>query len=298
MNRRLALNLSMAGAIIVLALIVIFEPGKETAPENPKISMLPVESITHIEIERTAHDTIKFERQGEHWRNTQPMNLPANDFRVNSIARLAQTTSYGRFSVEGRDLKQYELDNPRIRLHLNDLVLEYGSINPLDKRRYVRAGDTIHLTTDDSFFRLSGDVHGFVSSALIPENAAKLSEIKLPAMTVRSDAAGGKWVVTPEPPNLSADDINKFADEWRHAQALQVSAYSGTPTGETVTLSFRDGLAPMQLDVMTRDGDLILGHKAIGVQYQFSSDARERLLKLTPAPPPDAAENAASTPRP
>lgn len=292
MNRRLTLNLVLAGVIIALALVVIFEPGKEKTPEQPKITLLPVEAVTRIEVERVNHDTLKFEKQGEHWRITQPLNLPANDFRVASVARIVQATSFGHFSAAGRDLKQYELDAPSVRVHLADLVIEFGGINPLDKRRYVRVGDMIHLTSDDSYFRLTGDAHGFVSTALIPEHAADLTEIKLPKMTVRSDAASGKWVVTPEIANLSADDINKFVDEWRHAQSLAVSAYSGTPTGDVVTLNFRNNVPAMRLDVMTKDGDLMLGNKAIGVQYQFSSDSRDRLFTLTPAPPPTADKEA------
>ncbi len=287
MNRRLTLNLVLAGAIIALALVVILEPGKEKTPEQPKITLLPVEAIKHLEIERVNHDTLKFDKQDEHWRITQPLNLPANDFRVTSVARVVQATSFGHFAVAGRDLKQYELDAPSIRLHVADQVIEFGGINPLDKRRYVRVGDTIHLTSDDSYYRLSGDAHGFVSTALIPEHAADLTELKLPNLTVRNDMASGKWVVTPGIANLSADDINKFTDEWRHAQALQVAAYSGTPTGERVVLSFRNNIPALQLEVMTKDGDLVLGNKALGVQYQFSPELRDRLLKLTPAPLPE-----------
>ncbi len=283
MNNRLVLNLSLAAVIIVLALVVILEPGKDKTPEQPRITALNPDSITHIEIERTANDTIKFDKQGDHWRITSPVNLPANDFRVANVARIAQATSFGKFAAADRDLKQYELDAPKIRLHLNDQVIEYGGINPLDKRRYMRAGDSIHLTTDESFYRLSGDVYGFVSTALMPEHASDLTELKLPAMTVRNDAASGKWIVTPEIANLSADDTHKFIDEWRHAQALQVVAYSGTPTGQTATLTFREPTPPMQLDILSKDGDLLLGNKAMGIQYQFSSDARGRLFHLIPA---------------
>jgi hypothetical protein len=118
-----------------------------------------------------------------------------------------------------------------------------------------------------------------VSTALLPERAQELSEIRLPDLSVKR-GADGKWTVTPPVADLSADDVNKFVDEWRHAQALQVVAYTGTPTGGTATLVIGDGATQFQFDIMADDGDLVLGRKDAGVQYQFTADARKRMLTL------------------
>jgi hypothetical protein len=278
MNRRLVLNLSLAGAIIVLALVVILEPGKKT-PELPKITALTPEQITRVQIERSGRDTVVLEKQGEQWRITQPLNLRANEFRVSTVLRVAQTGSHAHFDAAGRDLKQFELDAPKVRLHLGEQLIEFGGVNPLDNRRYLRVGDVIHLTGDDSYFRLITDAASFVSTALLPERAQELSEIRLPDLSVKR-GADGKWTVTPPVADLSADDVNKFVDEWRHAQALQVVAYTGTPTGGTATLVIGDGATQFQFDIMADDGDLVLGRKDAGVQYQFTADARKRMLTL------------------
>lgn len=286
MKARLILNLTLAAAIIVLALLVIFEPGKDKAPELPKLTPLKGDAIQHVTIERAGRDTLVFEKQAGGWRITQPLQLRANEFRVAGIANAAQAPSHARFPQAGRDLKQYELDAPKIKLTLDGQVIEFGGVNPLDNRRYVRVGDTIHLISDEVFSRANGDAAGFVSTALIPEHAEELVEIKLPQMTVQRDKdSNGKWTVAPAVAGLSTDDINKFVDEWRHAQALHVSAYNGTPTGEHVTLTFSGATPPLSFDLLSKDkeGDLLLGRKDAGVMYQFTSEIRERLFTLKPA---------------
>jgi len=281
MNKRLTLNLSLAIVIIVLALLVIFEPGKDKAPELPKLTSLLA-------------DALVFEKQADGWRITQPLQLRANEFRVTGVARAAQAPSNTRFPQAGRDLKQYELDAPKIKLTLDGQLIEFGGVNPLDRRRYARVGDTIHLVADDVFLRANGDAAGFVSTALLPEHAQELTEIKLPQLTVQKDKDSGKWSVIPPVASLSTDDIVKFVDEWRHAQALQVSAYNGTPTGEHVTLAFSGTTAPLVFDLMSKDNDLILGRKDAGVMYQFTAEIKQRMFTLKPpatdAPTPSPAK--------
>ena len=213
MNKRLTLNISLAVVIIVLALLVIFEPGKDKAPELPKLTSLTGDKIQHVTIERVDRDTLVFEKQADVWHITQPLQLRANEFRVTGVAHAAQTPSHARFPQAGRDLKQYELDTPKIKLTLDGQLIEFGGVNPLDNRRYVRVGDTIHLVADDVFLRANGDAAGFVSTALVPEHAQELTEIKLPQLTVQKDKDSGKWTVTPPVANLSTDDIVKFVDE-------------------------------------------------------------------------------------
>ena len=284
MNKRLTLNLALAVVIIALALLVIFEPGKDKAPELPKLTSMTSDKIQHVSIERVGRDTLVFEKQADVWRITQPLQLRANEFRVTGVAHAAQTPSHARFPQAGRDLKQYELDTPKIKLTLDGQLIEFGGVNPLDNRRYVRVGDTIHLVADDVFLRANGDAAGFVSTALIPEHAQEISEIKLPQMTVQKDKDSGKWSVTPPVTNLSTDDIIKFVEEWRHAQALQVSAYNGTPTGEHVTLSFVGTTPPLTFDLMSKDADLILGRKDAGVLYQFTAEIKQKMFTLSPPP--------------
>lgn len=283
MGARLRLNLLLAAAVIALVFVVLFEPGKESAPETPPLTAFKPETIRRAQIERAGRDTIVLEKQGEKWRIVQPLNLPANEFRAMSVAKIAQAPSFSHFPATGRDLKQYELDAPGVKLTLNDHVFEFGSVNPLDRRRYVRIGDTIHLTGDDAYFRLTGDATGFVSTALWPDVTAPLEEIKLPDRSVRND--NGKWVVTPPVEGLTADDTNKFIDEWKHAQALQVSTYKGLPGAQTVTVRFGADTPAVTFDIVNAEGDLILGRKDLGVQYEMAPEARKRLLAPTPTPP-------------
>ena len=90
----------------------------------------------------------------------------------------------------------------------------------------------------------------------------------------------GKWVLKPPGGDLSQDDLQRWADDWRHASALRVEPYGkGAPVAE-VKMRFRDGRA-LSLGILSREPEVALLRPDEKLVYYLSRAAAKRLL----APP-------------
>jgi hypothetical protein len=78
----------------------------------------------------------------------------------------------------------------------------------------------------------------------------------------------------------SQDDLQRWADDWRHASALRVEPYGrGAPVAE-VKMRFRDGKA-LSLGILSREPEVALLRPDEKLVYYLSKGVAKRLL----APP-------------
>jgi len=283
-NSRLLLNLGLLGLLVVLIFLVIYEPGLEKPAPPIKLTTLGADKISRLRIERAEHPEVVLEKHDKHWQITAPRRLYANDFYVDSLLRIVSATSHAQYPKTPLDLARFGLETPKLRLHLDDLVIAFGDTEPLNDRRYVLIGDVVHLTTDSYYYRLIGELTSFASTALLPPDA-KLVEILLPdEMALRLTEAG--WTITPERSDLSADAFTRLADEWRLARAARVKRYQQASDHGRAQLRLASGETVDYL-IMAETPELILARPAIGMQYHLAADAAGRLLRLA-APDDDS----------
>jgi hypothetical protein len=319
MGSRTWLNLGLLILAGALAIVAVYLPGvKKTAP-LPALTSLTPAAITSIRIERDAQPAIALKKEasgdvqgstnvgrsqlpasrdtgtslygasgrmpGATWRLTEPLQLPANTVVVESLLGLTQAASHAQWVAASLDLEKFKLKSPRIRVRLNDVELGFGDTEPLEGRRYVLAGNTVHLITDGYYPKLIAPPASFVSLALLP-GPEPLKEIELPGLTLRHDAQG--WSAQPGAP---PDAVNTLAQEWTAAQALQVRLYTAPASRikpvETVTLRQEGTQPPLRFIIVSRAPELILARPELGVQYHLPQDAAQRLLMLPAAGPAD-----------
>ena len=325
MDSRTWLNLGLLILAGALAIVAVYLPGvKKTAP-LPALTSLTPAAITSIRIERKAQPAIALKKEASGWRLTEPLQLPANTVVVESLLGLTQAASHAQWVAASLDLEKFKLKSPRIRVRLNDVELGFGDTEPLEGRRYVLAGNTVHLITDDYYPKLIAPPASFVSLALAP-GPEPLKEIELPGLTLRHDSQG--WSAQPgasdaqgraiakgpanvaggRMPEATPDAVNTLAQEWTAAQALQVSLYTApdvqgrtnvaggrTPGAtasqikpvETITLRQQGTQPPLRFIIVSRAPELILARPELGVQYHLPQDAAQRLLMLPAAEPAD-----------
>lgn len=280
MSSRMLLNLALLAAVAVLALVAWFEPGKERPAEPPPITALDKDQVQRIRIERRDKDTVILIRDGGHWRMERPIRAPAAEFRVDAILRLARETSHARFPVADGELAKFKLEKPMVRLFLDQVEIDFGTTEPIDGRRYVRVGDTVHLITDAYYYHhLTADAPDLVSTRLLPPDARPV-EIVLPGLVLqRGD--DDTWKLTPERDDVSADDIHALVDEWRRARALWVERDEGDgePQGR-IRVRIEGSEAPIEFQITGREPDLVLTRKDLGLRYRVAADVAGRLLDL------------------
>jgi len=281
LGSRTLLNLGLVAAIVVLALLAIYEPGKEKPAEEPRILQLNSDGISNLRIERVNGPTIVLERQKSTWRMTEPLQIRVSDYRISSLLRITEIKSLTHFTAAAESLKQYGLDSPDATLIINgNIRIEFGNSTPIDQRRYLRIGNTIHLITDNYFYYLIGAPTTFASNALL-DRSGSLARLDLPGLVVAQQ--DNKWSATPQPASFSADQITQLIDHWRHAQALEVAPYDGRK-GDMIRLTLTGRDEPLVFLVTERTPELILARPDLKVQYHLPASSVADLLTLQPLP--------------
>lgn len=277
MRSRLLLNLVLLAAVTVLGAIAILEPGldKEDAPES--ITALEVNDIAGLRVERSDGSAVAFARRDGTWWMVEPIEIPASDYRVQSVLNITRAHSLAHYDAAAVDLGRIGLDPPEVRVIYNaDTVLAFGAQTPMDHRRYVRSGDTVHLISGSGYYHLVGQYPTFVDTALLPPGA-RIVALHLPELTLAQREQG--WAVSPQPENFSMDAVNALLEHWRYTRALDVLRHEPRRSRGSVRVVLADGNT-ITFAIMARNPELVLARPELGLEYRLTAEAADRLLAL------------------
>lgn len=275
---RWGLNIALMVMLLGLAGVVYFEPGLQQ--EEQKTRLLPdTGQITEITLERQGEESIRLVRKGSEWWLQAPIEVRANTFRMEMILALMNAESLQQYPVAGLNLAQYELDKPAIRLHAGGITLAFGGVEPLNNRRYVRLGDTMHMIRDDRVSLLKGGWKEFADTALFDSNVI-LKALTVPGVgSLKRGEQGWRLEGGAKPYQGSMDRLVTFVDDWRYARASEINRYKDRKAKGDVTVEYGDGRSERLL-VLSRAPTLILARPESQLQYQFSEAQAQRLLNL------------------
>lgn len=279
MNRRNLINLALLFVVTGLGLLAWLEPGRDAPPSPLKLTTLDAATIDRIRIERPA-GLLEMARRDGRWELTTPIHAPANSIRTDAILSVAAIDSLNSLPVAGLDLATYGLAEPAVRLFLNDTRIDFGNTSPLDQRRYVLVGDTLHLIPDLRYYQLIGGWNGYVSLRLLEQDTA-LDRIELPGLTLENRE--GSWRPAPAPEHWSADAATALAQNWLNAQAMEVRELKGEMQGEEVRLHIRGREQPVRFVIAAREPELILQRPDLGLAWHLVAERTTDLLQLAPA---------------
>lgn len=280
LGSRTLLNLGLLAIVALLALLALYEPGKEKPVAEPRVVDITSDGINTLRIERVNGPTIQLQREQGVWRMSEPLAIGVSDYRITSLLRIGELTSLKQFKATPEQLAQYGLQSPNATLIINGTTrIDFGNSTPIDQRRYLRIGDTVHLITDNYYYHLIGAPTTYASNNLLPGKEAPV-RIELPGLLLAQQE--GKWNATPQPADFSADQITQLIDHWRHAQALEVAPYDGRK-GESVQLTFAANDQPLEFLVTERTPELILARPDLKVQYHLLPSSAAELFTLKPA---------------
>lgn len=277
MNNRSQLNLGLLALVAILVLLVVFEPGKELPEKEALITVLQQDQIDTIRIERPESENIEFKRRDGHWWLTAPLEIPANEYRMELLLNIAEARSQGNYPASGQSLEPFGLQSPTVHMFLNDTVIAFGKTEPLNHLRYLQIGDTIHLIRDGAYYHLIGDYTTFISTRLL-EPSVTLTALQLPGLSLKLEQE--RWHIQPKPENHSVDSVVSLVGAWLQARAMEVKAYSGDGRGEKITLTLSNQAQPIEFEIIQTAPDLVLGRSDLSIEYHLSESTAETLLKL------------------
>lgn len=277
MTKRNLLNLSLLIFVIILVSLAVYEPGKKKAITPPTLTNLKAGNIYSIKIIQNNKSAIELKKTNNNWAMLKPYQLPANNFRIESILKLASAPSLSKNDLNNLDKRLFGLDKPLASISFNDTEIVFGNNKSLKNHRYVSIDSTLHMTADTFYYQLLAKAESYIDHKLIPSDKS-ISKLKLPKMNfVKND---GKWKMRPSAGNVSADSINQLMSEWQLSQAYDVEKHpviKNTKPDITVYLSDTDFY---RFKIGKNKDSFNLTNIDTGVHYILSSDRRENLLTL------------------
>ncbi len=279
MQSRLALNLILLIVAAALAAVIFFAPGRKDEPVIP-LAQVDENAVHSISLQNK--EAIAFEKQGNRWWIKSPFSAPANERRIRQLFDIAKAKSEARYPVPQDDLAKFELDKPKATLVLGDVVLSFGGSDPINRHRYARVGDTLHLVADDFFQYLAAPATDYVDKKLLPENA-KPVELLLPELHLKM-SPDGKWAS--EPAGKSDEAVHDIVNAWQTARAIEVQRAGKATQGDVIKVSFAND-SPIEFIIVQREPDLILARTDWGLQFHLAGETAKRLLGLPQKAPPD-----------
>jgi len=278
MQKRLLINLLLLLAVLVLGAIVIFEPGKEEQPESVRLTELDDTTIDRFVLKNDSGE-IAFEKREDHWWLTAPFSAPANDIRVGQLLAISHAASASHYPLNSEDLPRFELDKPKASMTLGQVKMVFGGVDPIDLRRYVWVGKTLHLVDDDFSHHISAPATEYVDKKLLPEGS-KPNALTLPGLKLAQDK-DGHWQV--DPVNPAASGAADLVANWQTARAIDVMQLTQPLQGDIIHIDFTDH-APVEFVIIKRAPDLILARADWGLQYQVTAETAAQLLALAVKP--------------
>jgi len=277
MKSRWIINLLLLVAIGILILVAYFEPGIDEQTEIPAITTLNKDQLRRIHLNRPVRDDLVLLNTGaQRWVIEHMPELPADNYQVNALQKLAEQKAVRSYAASELDLAQLQLDPPYATAVLNDTAIEFGNLEPLQGLRYVRVADQVHLIPDLYLHLIEASYTQFVRRRLFDENT-RFASIALPGFSVVKTDQG--WAVEPQQ-EVPADNLQQFVDRWRAATGLNIQAADATTEGDSIELIQADTGERINLVISAREPELVLVRPDLGIQYRMG-ELGVSLLNLT-----------------
>ena len=270
MKSRLALNLGLLALIAILAAVAVLKPGKKEEPQ-PTLLAGKLDDLNHVTLQNK--ETLTFEKRDGLWWLTAPFAAPVNQVRMRQLLEVGEAASSAHYPIKPEELAQFGLDQPQATLALGDSILQFGTTDPINMRRYVRMGDTLHLVDDNFFHHLTASATDYVDKKLIPEGA-KIRQIELPGLKAMK-GADGHW--TAELAGDGKTDWAELASTWATARAIEVKRLEKDSQGDSIRITLHEG-SPIEFIIIRKQPALTLARRDLGLQYEMTADTSRDLL--------------------
>ena len=284
MRARWLVNLVLLALIAgIVSFLYLRTPPKNQAQKTHELSTLKLSDFSRLSVEFPAKAPVVFEKIDGYWRITQPYKARADQMSVQRILSIVAATSTEKFPAT--DLARFGLDNPVLKLKMNNEEFLFGTFNPVTGEQYVAYKNTVYLLPgtysesasvqvveliDKSPMKPTEKITGFDFSRL-----EQWEDIRL-----NVDLVDGKWKVSAANAKPSQNDMNEWFDSyWRRMSVKSVEPY--TPDRRATYPSFEvkltDG-SKVHFDKIQESPELILGRPDEGIMYHIPLDIGFTLL--------------------
>jgi hypothetical protein len=117
-------------------------------------------SIYHQQTLNQAVHGVKIEikKIANKWQIIKPIEANVDTKKIQHLMTILSDPISAHYSVKGKDLSLFGLDKERVSLSFNQTKIQFGSLNPITHKRYLRKGETIYIVSETVYGLLVGGV--------------------------------------------------------------------------------------------------------------------------------------------
>ncbi|MCB5191508.1 DUF4340 domain-containing protein [Methylobacillus arboreus] len=285
MKARWLVNLLLLILVAGIVAFLYLKPAdeQEAVPEY-EVSTLKLADFDKLSIEFPAKAPVVFEKKDGYWYLAQPYAARADQVTMQRIVSIVAASSHEKFPAD--DPARFGLDNPRLKIKLNDEEFTFGIYNPVTSEQYVAYKDSVFLLSrlysetastqilemlDKSPLKPGEQIAGFDFSRL-----EQWEEVRLQLILNEQ----GKWQVSVPNAKPQQEEINEWFDSfWEKVRASSVEPYTPERNASypSFSVKLKDG-KQVHFDKLQESPQLILGRPDEGMRYIFPADVGFSLL--------------------
>jgi len=251
--------------------------SKQPKEPSHKLSTLSAAAAKRIEVAGKSGNAYTLEKDTDTWFLATPMRARADQSQAQRILDLLSATSKDK--LPATDVARFDLDRPALTVKIDDQVFAFGMTNPLTQDQYLASGDGVYLVSAYYASLIPAQAERMLAHNLFQPQETPVGFTLNDFRVVQQD---GKWTLQPPPAEgaeqLSADEINRWAEDWRFASSLVTQPWNGKPAARVVRVKLADGKV-LDLSILQTEPEMILGRPDEKLQFRFSGEMSRRLLQ-------------------
>ena len=274
MRSRTLINIALLVLVVLLgSFVYMSNQRQEESTTSVQLTQLSADEVTQIVIQHNQRH-LKLSRTNNRWRMLQPLNIDANSFRIDTLLKMLNTVSHAAYPVAELEPGKYGLAESGTSISFNDVTIEFNIINPVNKFRYVRIADTVHLIDDHFYPLLSSQTGTLVARELIASDAV-IEKLVLPELTLYK-GDNNLWQSSGD---TEPDAIIETLHHWKNSQAFGVHNYMPRESLAVISVYLAGETEPLRFHVTDMDPWLIIARPDLDIEYHFNKEFYDRLLR-------------------
>lgn len=266
----------MIATIAGLAVFLYFRPQSPDIHKYP-LSTSPVEAVQSLRMVRQQQE-IALQQLDHHWYLVKPVQARADEGKVAEILEILTVTSSQRLPLV--DLGRFGLDQPNVRLYLNDEYFGFGGFAPTTNQQYVATSDQVYLISPRYVLALPSSASDLINPQLLASDEIPV-KFELNHLTVELQNENWRITVQHSGEVLDEETIKHWIQLWQtaHADELRLEQALGPDFVETGSIEITlQNKQEINLRILQNEFSVLLLRVNDGFGYQFPIDAGQQLL--------------------
>ncbi|HIO93258.1 MAG TPA: DUF4340 domain-containing protein [Leucothrix mucor] len=166
-NKRWLLNALLLLLVLGLSWFIVqrLNPPRETLESLYDEAMGDEIVSIHIyrqDPESNIASTLELKKISGKWMMTSPLQAELDGRKVQHLTTLLTDTVDASYTIKGKDLSIFGLETERVSIAFNGVKIQFGSLNPVTHKRYLRKGQTIYIVSETIYGLLLNNAGSFL----------------------------------------------------------------------------------------------------------------------------------------